>query len=220
MTIGDHAATRAFWDSLYTRFARNEPGPVNRYLISEVERLSPGTALDLGCADGADALWLAERGWRVTAVDVSPVALGRARAFAIQRGLDDRIAFLQHDLATSFPEGEFDLVSAQFLHSPIGGPAERLGILARAAAAVAPGGQLLVVSHQSVPAWHPSMPGGLTAHPLNLAVPTPQENLAALQLADGKWEAVRTETVAIELTSPSGEPGIREDQVLHYRRMW
>lgn len=214
----DPDVTREFWDQMYATIGLTGHGSVNRYLISEVEQLTPGVALDLGCSQGLDAIWLAQHGWQVTGVDVSGIALERARANAAQLGLADRIVFEQHDLAVSFPGGVYDLVSAQFLHSPVAGPGERERILRRATEAVAPGGHLLVVSHQSVPAWHPSMPEGLTEHPLNPITPTPEENLAALNLAEGQWESVRAETVAIEVTSPAGEPGIREDHVLHFRR--
>lgn len=209
---------KEFWDKLYDGFVPPGEGHPNRYLVSEVENLTPGTALDLGCAQGADAIWLARHGWQVTAVDVSDIALDRARQNAAQAGLGDRISFEEHDLAVDFPVGTFDLVSAQFLHSPLAAPGERERILQLAAAAVAPGGHLLVVSHQSVPDWHPEMPEGLTDQPLNLTVPSPEENIAALHLAEGEWETVRAETAAIELTSPTGEPGIREDQVLRYQR--
>lgn len=105
-----------------------------------------------------------------------------------------------------------------FLHSPVASPEKRETILARAAQAVAPGGHLLVVSHHAVPDWHPDMPEGLTEHELDVSVPSPQENVNALHLADGEWETIRAETVAIDVVSPTGEPGIREDHLLHYRR--
>lgn len=222
MTAGD--VTRDFWDTLYRSLpataTSSDPTP-NRHLVSEVADLPPGTALDLGCAHGGDALWLAARGWQVSAVDVSQVALELARGHAARAGVSDRISFQRHDLADSFPDGRFDLVSAQFLHSPIGGPAEREQILRRAADAVAPGGHLLITSHQSVPSWHPRMPDGLTEHPLNLAVPTPEETLAALQLTDEEWETIHSETIATPVTSPAGEAGVREDHLLHVaRREW
>nr|WP_062339964.1 class I SAM-dependent methyltransferase [Herbidospora sakaeratensis] len=211
--------TREFWDRLHDSFGDGVWPDPNRYLVGEAENLAPGSALDLGCARGADAIWLARRGWRVTAVDVSDVALDGARENAARAGVTDQITFARHDLAVDFPEGSFDLVSAQFLHSPLVVPGERERILGRAAEAVAPGGHLLVVSHQSVPPWHPRMPEGLTEHPLNLTVQTPEENIAALCLADGEWQTIRAETVAIEVTSPTGEPGVREDHLLHYRRV-
>ncbi len=109
-------------------------------------------------------------------------------------------------------------MNAQFLHSPIAAPGERARILARAAQAVAPGGALLVVSHQSMPPWHPAMPEGLTDRPLDLTVPTPAENRSALGIDEAEWETVLDDVVALAVTSPSGEPGLREDHVLQLRR--
>jgi SAM-dependent methyltransferase len=206
-----------FWDGFYTGHTRAEQGPVNRILIAEAEGLTPGTALDLGCAEGADAIWLAEHGWDVLGVDASQIAVERAQAHAARLGLGQRARFAQHDLGTDFPAGSFDLVSAQFLHSPVAVPGEREQILRRATEAVAPGGHLLVVSHWSVPSWHPAMPD--PGHPVNLTLQSPEENLAALQLAEEEWEVVRDELDRIELTGPDGQPGVREDHVLLVRRL-
>ncbi|MBY0687609.1 class I SAM-dependent methyltransferase [Microbacterium marinilacus] len=206
-----------FWDGFYAEHTRAEQGPVNRILITETEGLTPGTALDLGCAEGADAIWLAQHGWDVLGIDASQIAVERAQAHAERIGHGERVRFAQHDLATDFPSGRFSLVSAQFLHSPVAVPGERERILRHAAEAVAPGGHLLVVSHWSVPSWHPAMPD--PGHPVNLTVQSPEENLVALQLADEEWEIVRDELDRIELTSPEGRPGVREDHVLHLRRL-
>lgn len=206
---------RRFWDGFYADHTWSEHGPVNRHLVAELDGVEAGTALDLGCGEGADAIWLAEHGWRVTAVDVSGTALERGRAHAERLGLADRIAFERHDLGEDFPDGLFDLVSAQFLHSPVAQPGERERILHRATRSVRPGGCLLVVSHWGVPPWHRGMPD--PGHPLNLALQSPEENRAALRLDEG-WEIVRDEVVGIEMTGPDGEPGTREDHVLHVRR--
>ena len=105
--------------------------------------MTPGTALDLGAGDGRNAVWLAERGWRVTAVDFSAVALDRGRALAATVGveLEWRLADLLE--WTPGPE-EFDLVTLFFIHLP---PDDRHVVYARAAAAVRRGGTLLVVGH-------------------------------------------------------------------------
>ncbi|MFT3862294.1 SAM-dependent methyltransferase [Micropruina sp.] len=206
-----------FWDGFYAGHTHAERGPVGRHLIAEVSGLEPGTALDLGCGEGADAIWLAEQGWTVRAVDASRTALARARAHAVRLGLGERIDFAQHDLGSDFPAGEFDLVSAQFLHSPVAAPDERERILRRAGQAVTPGGHLLVVSHWGVPPWHQGLPA--VDHPVNLALQSPEQNRAALQLADGQWEIVRDELDTIELTGPEGQPGARQDHVLHVRRI-
>ncbi len=111
--------------------------------------LRPGSALDVGSGEGADAIWLARQGWRVTAVDISSVALARAAERASQDAeASGRITWAHHDLTASPPPaGTFDLVSAQFMHLPL---AQRTELHHRLAASVAPGGTLLIVGH------HPS----------------------------------------------------------------
>jgi SAM-dependent methyltransferase len=115
----------------------------NRFLVSEVEGLRPGRALDLACGAGRNAVWLAERGWTVTGVDFSDVALEKARALAEGRGVD--VEWVQADLVEWRPAGgAFDLVVVLYLHLP---GAERRRVLECAAEAVAPGGTLLVLGH-------------------------------------------------------------------------
>jgi 2-polyprenyl-3-methyl-5-hydroxy-6-metoxy-1,4-benzoquinol methylase len=137
-----------FWDDLYGSRPALWSGDPNHHLVAEVEGLAPGAALDVGAGEGGDAIWLARRGWRVTAVDISTVALERAANHAAQAGADvaDRIEWLHHDVTEWEPlQGRYDLVSAHFFHLP---PAPRLVLLGRMALAVAPGGTLLVVGHQ------------------------------------------------------------------------
>src|SRR5690349_828683 len=122
------------WDERYSESDRIWSGKPNVALVAQVAGLRPGRALDLGCGEGADAVWLAKQGWQVTAVDISGVALERAASHAAEAGVT--IDFQRRDLATSLPEGEFDLVSAQFLH--FWGEFDREKILRRAAASVAP----------------------------------------------------------------------------------
>lgn len=210
-------STPEFWDGFFTEHTRGEQGPVNRILIAETQGLDPGVALDLGCAEGAESIWLAQHGWRVVGVDASQIAVQRAQAHADRLGLSEQVRFAQCDLATNFPPGSFDLVSVQFLHSPVAAPGEREAILHRAAEAVAPGGRLLVVSHWTVPSWHPTMPD--PGHPVNLTLQSPEENLGALQLAADSWEIVRNQIDQLEVTGPEGQPGIREDHVLHVHRL-
>lgn len=138
------------WDS---RYAGEQvfSGRANTALTRHVASLTPGSALDLGCGEGGDALWLAEAGWQVTAVDLSREALRRAERTAAERGLAGRIAFRHCDLSAEFPDGVFDLVSAQFLHSQHEFPRDR--ILRTAAGHVADGGVLLIEGHADIPAW-------------------------------------------------------------------
>ena len=137
------------WEERYRERQQVWSGRVNVRLAEIVESLTPGRALDLGCGEGADAIWLAEHGWRVTAVDISQIALDRAAAAAAARNLSDAIECQRHELPDSFPGGVYDLVSAQFLHSMV--PMDRVRVLRSAAGAVAPGGTLLIVDHAAPP---------------------------------------------------------------------
>ena len=139
--------TAVEWDQRYRTLADKLPdGTPSAALVTEVGDLPPGTALEIGCGVGADAIWLAGRGWRVTALDVSRVALDRAEARSRQAGIEvDWTCARLEDLA--LPPNGFDLVTAHYpalLHSP-GQDAERALL-----AAVAPGGTLLVVHHADV----------------------------------------------------------------------
>ncbi|HVC86538.1 MAG TPA: class I SAM-dependent methyltransferase [Gaiellaceae bacterium] len=117
----------------------------NRFLVAETEHLRPGRALDLACGEGRNAVWLAERGWEVVGVDFSDVALEKARALAAARGVDAQ--WVHADLLDFEPSRHaFDLVIAFYLQVPEG---VRTPVLRRAADAVASGGTLLVVAHDS-----------------------------------------------------------------------
>jgi SAM-dependent methyltransferase len=112
-------------------------------VAGEIDRLEPGRALDLACGAGRHAIWLAERGWQVTGVDFSEVALDQARELAHERGV--QVDWVLADLLDYEPEvGAFDLVLVLFLHLPAD---ERRAVLARSAAALARGGTLLLVGH-------------------------------------------------------------------------
>lgn len=137
-----------FWDELYGQADAIWSGNPNPQLVDEASDLPAGTALDVGCGEGADTIWLARRGWRVTGLDISQVALDRAAKHAEAAGVADRIAWLHADLTDgTSPGAGFDLVSAHFLQLP---SAQRVPLYRRLAAAVAPGGTFLVVGH------HPS----------------------------------------------------------------
>lgn len=139
------AVDRESYDELYRSAPAVWSGRPNRQLVVEGSTLPAGRALDAGCGEGADALWLAARGWQVTAVDYSTVALDRAAERARSAGFEDRITWICADLdAWTPPDGAFDLVTAHYLHSR--GTA-RVALFERLAAAVGPDGTLLVVGH-------------------------------------------------------------------------
>lgn len=195
------------WEEHYSAKPQVWSGKVNTRLAAIVPELTGTRALDLGCGEGADAIWLAEHGWTVVAVDVSATALERAKAAATERGVADRIDFQQHDLDTGFPAGQFDLVSAQFLHSPV--EKDRPAILRRAAAAVAPGGTLLIVDHAAAPPWATRMHDHV--------FPGPDAVLAGLALEDG-WERVQVDTVERTVQGPDGQEASLPDNVIRIRR--
>lgn len=206
----DPATTETFWEEFYRKQERVWSGNPNAILVREVTGLDPGTALDLGCGEGADAIWLAQHGWRVTAVDVSQTALRRAEERAMSVGVARSIDWQQHDLTSSFPDGTFDLVSAQFLHSPVDFPRDR--ILRAAASAVAPGGLLLVVGHAGFPPW--SQHDHAEMH-----LPTPQDVLDSLQLDPVEWHVESLESPEREAIGPDGQTAMLTDSVLGLTRL-
>jgi SAM-dependent methyltransferase len=138
------AAEAAEWDARYSeREDAIWSGRPNGRLLVEVAGLTPGRALDVGCGEGADAIWLARSGWTVTAIDISDVALSRAREAAERAGA--AIEWVCGDaLQTSLPAGSFDLVSMQYPALPkAAGEAAVRALLDT----VRPGGLLLAVYH-------------------------------------------------------------------------
>jgi trans-aconitate methyltransferase len=210
MTNEPKPTTGEFWDGFYRERDAVWSGKPNAALVREVGMLAPGRALDLGCGEGADAIWLAERGWVVTGVDVSSVALGRAAKHALDAGVSDRITWERHDLATWEPVGDYTLVTAAFLHSPVDLPREH--ILLAASRAVAPGGMLLVVGHTAFPPWSQH------AHDGAAPLPSADELAAALGLRPHEWTVETRETEGRTATGPEGQTAVLTDTVLTARR--
>ncbi|HEY5011897.1 MAG TPA: class I SAM-dependent methyltransferase [Acidimicrobiia bacterium] len=131
------------WDERYGGDELVWSAEPNRFLVAEVEGLAPGRALDLACGEGRNAIWLAEHGWTVVGVDFSGAGLEKARRLAAARGASLRWRLADVTEYEPPPEG-FDLVIVMYLHLP---PGPRRTAFGRAAAAVAPGGTLLVVGH-------------------------------------------------------------------------
>lgn len=135
------------WDAHWRDADHDEvagPGDRNPYVAQLTEVVPPGRALDAGCGTGADAVWLAAQGWRVTGVDVAPTALAHADARARAAGVADRVTWVAADLTTWEPGERFDLVMTNYAHATI----PQLDLYARVAEWVAPGGTLLVVGHR------------------------------------------------------------------------
>jgi SAM-dependent methyltransferase len=134
------------WDERYAGAEFEWTTRPNQFVAAELAGLPPGRALDLAAGEGRNSVWLAERGWRVTAVDFSRVGLDKGRKLATARGVDEaRIEWIVADLADYEPdEGAFDLVLVAYFQV---GAELRAAVLTRAVAALAPGGTVLVVGH-------------------------------------------------------------------------
>jgi len=135
---------RSDWDARYAATDLLWGAGPNRFVAAELESRTPqGRALDLACGEGRNAIWLAEQGWTVTAADFSDVAIERARKLAAGRGVE--VEWLCADLASyEPPAGVFQLVLIAYLQLP---GAELRGVLTRAAAALAPASELLMIGH-------------------------------------------------------------------------
>jgi len=211
-----------FWEDRYAGSDRVWSGRVNATLADVVAALPAGqgrTVLELGCGEGGDAVWLAEQGWHVTAVDLSPTAVARGAEGAADHGVADRITWVAHNLGTWRTEKTFDLVTASFFHSTVDLP--RTEILRRAAGQVRPGGHLLLVSHvfeteEDVPPWA-RHDASATAHAHDPALLTPDQEIAELAL-DG-WQVERAEIRPREATGPDGvQQATLKDGVVLLRR--
>jgi SAM-dependent methyltransferase len=167
-----------FWDEVWARRAAAEDRAPDAVLVDAMSKVSPGTALDLGCGDGTNALWLAESGWTVTGVDVSEVALAKAAARAERARVTARVRWEHADLQHWSTNETFDLVIAFYLHMPLDFDATPL--LTRAATAVRLGGTLLVVGHHTVPPWNPN--------PSSAMLPTAAEIATNLGLDAPTWD--------------------------------
>lgn len=137
-----HTFDKQYWDG-HWRDAADRPTPANPYLQEHLSALPPGTALDAGCGTGAEAVWLAGHGWRVTGADLSPHALREAAARATQAGVADQVSWVEADLTTWEPDERFDLVVTNYAHPET----PQLDFYRRIADWVTVGGTLLIVGH-------------------------------------------------------------------------
>jgi SAM-dependent methyltransferase len=203
----------AFWEDLYGEKDQRWSGRVNASLADVVRTLAPGRAVDLGSGEGGDAIWLAQQGWTVTGVDISPTAVRRAQQAATAAGLDDaRVRFVTADLSTDpgAVGAGYDLVTACFFHSPVA--LDRTAILRRAADLLGAGGHLLLVTHAAAPPW---------ADPEQIAHHTflsPADEVDELALDPAGWAVALCETRSRAATGPDGEPGTLDDGVVLVRR--
>ena len=200
-----------FWDDRYRSADALWSGEPNDQLVAEVAGLAPGLALDVGCGEGADAIWLAERGWRVTATDISAVALERGRAQASVAGDDvaRRIDWLRADVLTwEPPPAGYDLVSAHFIH--FANP-QRDIVFRRLAGAVKPHGTLLIVAH------HPSdLQTTARRWPMPEYFYTAEDITASLEA--NRWDVRVAESRARETSDPTGQTITIHDTIVRAQR--
>jgi 2-polyprenyl-3-methyl-5-hydroxy-6-metoxy-1,4-benzoquinol methylase len=203
-----------FWEQLWSKTLREHADrvasrPPNAHLMAEAANLPSGRALDAGCGHGADTLWLAARGWQVTAVDFSAAALAQGRSMAAAAGANvaERIDWVEGDLATWTAEpGRYDLVICLYVHVA-GSVEDRVveDMVRRMASGVAPGGTLFLVGHRPIdPAT-----GAATAAASQVQVSVE----AAVAALDSKaWELVVAEE------RPRAVAGTGVDAVIRARR--
>ncbi|MFC5727954.1 MULTISPECIES: SAM-dependent methyltransferase [Nocardioides] len=202
------------WDERYRTSQRVWSGKPNARLVEQTADLTPGTALDVACGEGGDAIWLAQQGWRVTAVDVSEVALEKVATHAEEAGVDDRMRIGLYDaLDDPRPVGRhtFDLVTVSFLHVP---EPDFADIYRGIAKAVAAGGRLLVTGH------HPDdvETGARSSHGPGLLF-GPDRVLDALGVGeeDSPWAPEVVDTPSRVQDTPDGPLQVR-DTVVRLRR--
>lgn len=205
-----HRSARVYgeqaWNERYRSRSQNWSGNPNPVLVTELADLAPGTALDAGSGEGADALWLAARGWDVTGADFATTALDRAAAQAQRLGL--QVSWQHLDLARQPAPGMYDLVSAFYLHLPV---ADRRTLWRNLAEAVVPGGTLLVVGHD--------------LSDLQTTMPRPglmEMGWTAAEIADSlgdDWLIVKAEARPRSATDPAGHEITIYDAILRARRV-
>ncbi len=241
----DHAPSSAAqeWDERYRERERIWSGNVNPTLAAAVEQIErtgphrPGEprsseaqsgqtcagphpacprALDLGCGEGGDVLWLAQRGYTAFGVDISTVAIGRARARAEELGLTNRVHVQAANLEHWSPnQPGFELITASFFQSYSG--LDRTGVLQRAATWLAPGGSLVLLSHAAPPSWATEE----DAHGRRMEFPSGESERAMLAelLADRTLVVQREELITREVTGHHGHDGTLTDLLMVCQRI-
>ncbi|MFY1689187.1 class I SAM-dependent methyltransferase [Plantactinospora sp. WMMB782] len=214
-----HAFDRQYWDQIWRgdRAQAMAASQANPHLVREVGDLPPGTALEAGCGAGAEAIWLATRGWQVTAVDITAAALSHAAGRATAAGVNGKVRWVEADLSTWQPPSRYDLVTTHYAHPAM----PQLDFYDRIASWVAPGGTLLIVGHlhhhdQNSTAGHGHGHGhGGTEPPASASV-TAADITGRLDPAG--WEIVTAQQSHRSITGPGGQTVAVHDVVVRARR--
>jgi SAM-dependent methyltransferase len=211
---------RDYWEQHWQQTPSDSLGsiganPPNPHLVCEAGDLMPGTALDAGCGSGAEAIWLASRGWQVTAADISSEALARAAGRAAAAGVTEKVRWVEADLSDWTPGELFDLVTTHYAHPAM----PQLDFYDRLASWVAPGGTLLIVGHLDSPGSGSDGSGhghGRHDQPPADASATSAEITARL---DGTaWEVMTADELRREVVGPGGGEVTLLDVVVRARR--
>ncbi len=209
-----HGFDKDYWQAHWAERLADDEGttlPPHPYLERELIGIDPGTALDAGCGEGAEAIWLAEQGWQVTGVDISRAALDRAARAARSAG-HGRIEWVEADLTAWEPEGRFELVTSHYAHAAI----PQLDLYDRLAEWVAPGGTLLVVGHQHTHG------GDGHDHESHEGQPPPEAEVSAsaitARLAPEEWEIVTVAELVRSVDEHAGLPVELHDVVVRATR--
>lgn len=185
-----HTFDQDYWDEHWQGDRAGSPitmavSPPNPHLMREIDTLEPGTALDAGCGAGAEAIWLASRGWQVTGADIADEALTRAGERAAASGAADQVQWVQADLTTWEPGTTYDLVTTHYAHPAM----PQLEFYDRVASWVSLGGTLLIVGHLHHGHGHGHTDGG--GEPPASASATTADITARLDPA--AWDVVTAE---------------------------
>lgn len=215
-----HTFGREYWDQVWTgdRVAATGSSQPNPHLVREVGDLAPGTALEAGCGAGAEAIWLAQRGWRVTGVDIATAALNRAAERAADvRVVAKRVQWVHADLSTWEPSSRYDLVTTHYAHPAI----PQLEFYDRAASWVAPGGTLLIVGHLHYDATagenaHGHQHGDACDGPPDSVSTTAAMITARLDFTE--WKIVTAEELHRMVSGPGGHEATIHDVVVRATR--
>lgn len=198
------------WEARYAESEKVWSGNPNAVMVDVVQDFPSGRALDLGCGEGADVIWLAEHGWTVHGIDISTTAIQRARSHAEARGVSESTTWQIVDLIDWEPLGEFDLVLATYLHSQV--EFDRGSILRKALSVLPVNGVLVVIGHAQFPPW-------ATAHHHDHPdLPTNAEVIKQLQLGPD-YQVLIDETRSRLASGPGGITGELTDAILVIRRV-
>lgn len=208
-----HSFDKSYWDQIWTgdRAESMSTGEPNPHLIREAGGLPPGTAIDAGCGAGAEAIWLARQGWKVTAADLAGAALAFGEERATAASVAGKVHWVQADLATWEPKEQYDLVTTHYAHPEM----PQLAFYDRIASWVASRGTLLIVGHLHHDD-HSTEHGDKQSHPPASASATATAITARLDAS--VWEIATAEESQRTMTGPSGHLTAIHDVVVRATR--